>query len=325
MTIRVYEADEVRALLDYPGCIAAVRAAMAALSASGAEQPLRQIVALGEGRMFGLMPGTQSEADGFGAKVISVFPDPAHDGRAAHRGVVVLFDGDGAVACIADAGAVTEIRTAAATAVATDALAREDARSLAIFGCGAQAASHIRALPLVRRFEDIAVWGRDSARAGEFAARIAAETGLPVRAEADPRAAAQADVVCTVTGSPTPVLLGDWIKPGTHVNAVGSSHPGPVEVDPVLVVKSRYVADSRRSALAAAAEFLDAKAAGLIGDEHIVAEIGEILNGTVTARNSPQDITLYKSLGHVVQDLAAVAYIDAKARESGLPSGRASC
>jgi ornithine cyclodeaminase len=310
--IRVYEADQVRALLDYPGCIDAVRRAMAAFSASGRDQPLRQIVEIGEGRLFGLMPGSQPDAPGFGAKVISVFGDPARPGRAEHRGVVVLFEGaSGTVACVADAGTVTEIRTAAASAVATDALARATSRTLAIFGTGAQAESHIRAVSLVRPFETISVWGRDAGRTAAFAERVAAETGLPVRAEPDPRIAAKADVICTVTGAHDPILLGEWVRPGTHVNIVGSSHPGPVEVDHALVIASRYIADSRRSVLAAGAEFLDAKAAGLIDDTHIVAEIGEVLIGRVAGRTSPDEITLYKSLGHVVQDLAAAAYIDA--------------
>ncbi|WP_404711388.1 ornithine cyclodeaminase family protein [Sphingomonas sp. MMS24-J13] len=312
MTIRVYEADRVRALLDYPGCIDAVRRAMAAFSASETEQPLRQIVELSEGRLFGLMPGSQPDAPGFGAKVISVFGDPARPGRAEHRGVVVLFDGvSGAVACIADAAAVTEIRTAAASAVATDALARADARTLAIFGCGAQAESHIRALAVVRRFDAIMVWGRDPVRAAAFAERLAGETGLPIRPEPNPKIAAKADVICTVTGAREPILLGEWVRPGTHINLVGSSHPGPVEVDHALVVASRYIADSRRSVLAAGSEFLDAKAAELIGDDHIAAEIGEVLLGRIAGRISPDQITLYKSLGHVVQDLAAAAYIDA--------------
>jgi ornithine cyclodeaminase len=312
--IRVYEADEVRALLDFPGCIDAVRSAMAAFSASGRDQPLRQIVELGEGRLFGVMPGSQPDAAGFGAKVISVFGDPARPGRTEHRGVVIVFDGvSGAVACIADAGSVTEIRTAAASAVATDALARADARTLAAFGCGAQAESHIRAVSLVRPFETISVWGRDYGRTAAFAERITVETGLPVHAEADPQIAAQADVICTVTGARDPILFGGWVRPGTHINVVGSSHAGPVEVDHALVVASRYIADSRRSVLAAGAEFLDAKAAGLIDDDHIVAEIGDVLSGRIAGRTSPDEITLYKSLGHVVQDLAAAAYIHAKA------------
>lgn len=315
MAITLYDAAKVHAALDYPGCIDAVRRAMAAFSAAGVAQPLRQIVALSDDRLFGLMPGMQPDDAGFGAKLISVFADPNRPGRAEHKGVVVLFDGaQGHVLCIADAGAVTEIRTAAASAVATDALARSDARRLAIFGCGAQARSHIRALALVRPFVDIAVWGRDPARAAAFVRTIVAETGPPVRAEPDPRcAAAGADVISTVTGASAPILLGDWVQPGTHINLVGSSHPGPVEVDHALVCASRYVADSRRSALAAAAEFLDARAAGLIDDSHIVGEIGEVLLGRIAGRTSPTEITLYKSLGHVVQDLAAAAYILARA------------
>lgn len=315
MTITVFDATQVQALLDYPGCIEAVRRAMGAFSAGGRPQPLREIVSLGDGRLFGLMPGTSPESDAFGAKLISVFADPDRPGRSAHKGVVVLFDGaTGEVACVADAGAITEIRTAAASAVATDALARRDARRLAVFGCGAQAASHIRAIAEVRALESVVVWGRDAARAEAFARTMAAETGLAVRAAPDPRtAAAQADIICTVTGSATPILLGEWVRAGTHVNAVGSSHPGPVEVDAALVMKSRYIVDSRRSALAAAAEFLDAKAAGLIGDDHIVAEIGQVLIGEASGRNSDEDVTLYKSLGHVVQDLAAAAYIHARA------------
>jgi ornithine cyclodeaminase len=134
--------------------------------------------------------------------------------------------------------------------------------------------------------------------------------GAPMQVVADARmAAAEADVICTVTGSATPVLLGDWVRPGTHVNLVGSSVPGPVECDGALVARARYVADSRRSALAAAAEFLAAKQAGLVDDAHVVAEIGEVLLGRVSGRTSPEQVTVYKSLGHIVQDLAATAVV----------------
>lgn len=318
-----YGPEDVRALLDYAGCIGAVREAMAAFTADGTPQPLRNIIEIAPGKLFGLMPGTRPAPHGFGAKLVSVFGDPGRPGRTAHRGVVVLFNRDtGEVDCLADAGEVTEIRTAAASAVATDVLARPDAKRLAIFGCGVQAATHLRAIALVRRLEQVLVWGRSLDAAQAFAARMQAETGLPVRAVADARAAAgEADMICTVTASSTPVLFRAWVRPGTHVNVVGSSWAGPVEVDDALVVASRYVADSRRSVLAAGAEFLNAKAAGLIGDDHIVAEIGEVLLGRVPGRRSPDEITLYKSLGHVVQDLAAAGYVHARA--SGLPRGHA--
>jgi len=314
-SVPFYGPEEVRARLDYEGCIVAVRTAMAEFSADGKPQPLRSIFEIAPARLFGVMPGTLAAPHGFGAKVLSVFGDPAQPGRSAHRGIVVLFDREsGRVACIADAGEVTEIRTGAASAVATDALARPDARTLAVFGCGAQAASHIRALALVRPLQEILVWGRSAERATAFAERMRREVGIPVRAiAAGHEAATAADIICTVTGSRTPVLLGEWVRPGTHVNVVGSSHAGPVEIDHALVQASRYIVDSRRSALAAAAEFLLAKEAGIIGDGHIAAEIGEVLLGRIPGRRSPAEITVYKSLGHIVQDLAAVSYLHARA------------
>lgn len=310
-----YGPEAVRAGLDYDGCIAVVRGAMADFSADGKPQPLRSIFELAPAKFFGLMPGALVAPHGFGAKLLSVFADPARAGRSAHRGVVVLFDRDsGEVSCIADAGEVTEIRTAAASAVATDVLARPDARTLAIFGCGVQAASHVRALVRVRRLERILVWGRSAERAAGFAEQMRREVGIAVTAVAEGReAAAAADIICTVTSSRTPVLLGEWVRPGTHVNAVGSSHAGPVEIDHALVRASRYIVDSRRSALAAAAEFLLAKEAGLVDDDHIVAEIGEVLLGRIPGRRSPEEITVYKSLGHIVQDLAAVSYLHSRA------------
>lgn len=314
-SVPYYGPEHVRAALDYDGCIAAVRQAMADFSADGRPQPLRSIFEIAPARLFGLMPGTLAAPHGFGAKVLSVFADPAQPGRATHRGVVVLFDRDsGQVSCIADAGEVTEIRTAAASAVATDALARADARTLAVFGCGAQAASHIRALSRVRRLERILVWGRSAERAAHFAERMEREIGSAVMPVAEGREAAfAADIICTVTSSQTPVLLGEWVQRGTHVNIVGSSHPGPVEIDHALVQASRFIVDSRRSALAAAAEFLRAKEAGLVDDGHIAAEIGEVLLGRIQGRRSPDEVTVYKSLGHVVQDLAAVSYLHARA------------
>lgn len=314
-TVAFYGPAQVRAALDYDGCIAVVRTAMAEFSADGRPQPLRNIFEIAPDKFFGLMPGTLAAPHGFGAKLLSVFGDPAQPGRSAHRGVVVLFDREtGEVTCIADAGEVTEIRTAAASAVATDVLARRDARTLAIFGCGLQATSHIRALVRVRQLQEILVWGRSVDRAARFAEQMQREVGVRIRAVKEGReAASSADIICTVTGSPTPVLLGEWVRPGTHVNAVGSSRAGPVEIDHALVRASRYIADSRRSALAAAAEFLSAKEAGLIDDSHIVAEIGEVLLGRIPGRTSAQEITVYKSLGHIVQDLAAVSYLHARA------------
>jgi ornithine cyclodeaminase len=310
MTCPVFGPEEVRSLLDYDGCIAVVREAMTRLSADAVNQPLRSIFEVAPGKLLAVMPGMLSAPGGVGAKLITAYPEPGRAGRSAHRGIVVLFDRvTGVVQCIGDAGEITQIRTASASAVATDALARADARRLAIFGYGTQAAAHVRAIKRVRALTEVVVWGRSIDSASEFAAHMAQETELPIRAVADAEEAAQMDIICTVTSSATPVLKGRWVRPGTHINAVGSSYAGPTELDSELVVKSRYIADSRNSALAAAAEFLIAKQAGLIGDSHIVAEIGEVLLGRVPGRTSTDEITLYKSLGHVVQDLAALTYI----------------
>src|SRR3954449_7384974 len=172
MTIDFFDAAEVERLLDYPGCIAAMRAAMTALSSGERPQPLRQIFTVGKDAMFGTMPGELAALSTFGAKLISVFADPNRPGRTRHQGVVVAYDGaTGAVSCIADAEPVTKIRTACATAAATDALARADADVLAVFGTGLQAESHLHALPLVRPFREILLWGQSPQRARELAAR----------------------------------------------------------------------------------------------------------------------------------------------------------
>ena len=305
--MRMIDRDEVRERLTYEVCMPLVRRAMIALSRGETRQLLRAIVPLGGGRLFGVMPGALGERAMFGAKLVSVFPENFAKGVQSHQGVVVLFDGEGgAPLCVVHAGEVTAIRTAAASAVATDALARPDARRLALLGYGEQALTHARAIAKVRPLSAIAVWGRSPDRARAFAERLGAELGLPVAACASAEAAvAEADIVCTVTNAAEPVLLGRWVAPGTHVNLVGSSFAGPVEVDDELVVRARFIADSREGVLAQGAEFLHAKAAGLVGDDHVVGEIGQVLDAALEGRQTPDQVTVYKSLGHIVQDLAA--------------------
>ena len=256
--------------------------------------------------MWGGMPGGMGAGECFGAKLISVYPENFAKGVQSHQGVVVLFDPEnGAPVCTVHAGEITAIRTAAASAVATDALARKDARRLALLGYGEQAGTHARAISRVRELEEIVVWGRSIERAREFAVAMSAELGVEVRAvESVKEAVAEADVVCTVTSAAEPILMGEWVRAGTHVNVVGSSFAGPAEVDNELVRRSRFFVDSREGVLAQGAEFLRAKAAGVVGDGHIVGEIGEVLAGDVVGRRSAEEITVYKSLGHVVQDLA---------------------
>jgi ornithine cyclodeaminase len=318
MTIAFFDADQVDALLDYPGCIDAVRKAMIVLSSGERPQPLRQIFTVGDGEMFGTMPGELAALSTFGAKLVSVFHEPGSASRTRHRGVVVAYDGaTGEVSCIADAEPVTKIRTGCASAVATDALARSDAEVLAIFGTGVQAEAHLRALPLVRRFREILLWGRSPDKTRAFADEMSRWIGRPITPVSDGRdAAASADVICTVSSSPEPILFGEWVKPGTHINLVGSSYLGPVEVDSLLVAKARYIADYRPGVLAQAAELAVARDAGIVDDSHVVGEIGEVLAGRIPGREDDQQITIYKSLGHVVQDLAAAAYLRSRSAVS---------
>lgn len=306
--MRLIDAAEVRANLTYELCIPVVREAMIALSAGETRQLLRSIMHFEDGRMFGVMPGALGDAAAFGAKVLSVFPKNFEAGRPSHQGVVLMFDPvTGELACVAEAREITAIRTAAASAVATDALARPDARRLAVLGYGEQAETHLQAIGKVRDLESIVVWGRSSDRARAFADRMAAHAAAPVSVAPNAQAAvADADIICTVTASAEPVLKGAWLKPGAHVNLVGSSFAGPAEVDSDLVVRSRFIADYREGILKQGAEFLHAKAAGLVSDDHVVGEIGQVLAGALPGRQSPDQITVYKSIGHIVQDLASV-------------------
>jgi ornithine cyclodeaminase/alanine dehydrogenase-like protein (mu-crystallin family) len=309
--MKFFSRDDVAAKLTFDICIPAVRAAMTALAKGETRQLPRGYLPLEQGRIFGTMTGALGDGGPFGAKLISVFPDNFDKGLPSHQGVVVLFDRDsGKPMAMADGGEITAIRTACASAVATDALARPDASRLAVFGYGEQAETHLQAISRIRKLTAVTVWGRSPDRAKAFADKMSDHTGLPVSAIASAEeAAADADIICTLTNAKEPILLGAWIKPGTHINAVGSSVPGPVEVDNDLVVRSRYVADSRVNVMLAGAEFLKAKEAGLIGDDHIIAEIGQVLAGDIVGRRNAEDVTFYKSLGHIMQDLASLAAI----------------
>lgn len=305
--MRFIDREEVARRLTYDICIPIVRDAMIAFSKGETKQLLRSVIPLSAGRFFGIMPGALGENAPFGAKLISIYPENFAKGRQSHQGLVVLFDPEtGEAVCALHAGEITAIRTGAASAVATDALARNDARRLALLGYGEQAATHARAIRKVRNIQSITVWGRSAERARAFAERTQAELGIPVAAAGTvAKAVAEADIVCTLTSAAEPILKGEWVRPGTHLNVVGSSYAAPAEIDNALVVRSRFIVDSREGVLQQGAEFLRAKAAGLIGDDHIAGEIGQVLAGKVEGRRSADEITVYKSLGHIVQDLAS--------------------
>jgi ornithine cyclodeaminase/alanine dehydrogenase-like protein (mu-crystallin family) len=309
--MRFIDREEVARRLTYDICIPLIRDAMIAFSAGETKQLLRSIIPLADGHLFGIMPGALGANKAFGAKLLTVFPENAAHGRQSHQGLIVLFEPDaGTPVCVVHAGEVTAIRTAAASAVATDALARKDAKHLAILGTGEQAATHARAIRKVRALESITVWGRSQNSAHAFATKMQGELGVHSTAIATvQQAVANADILCTVTSATEPILKSEWVQPGQHINVVGSSHAGPAEIDNALVARARYFADSREGVLNQGAEFLRAKQAGLIDDHHILAEIGQVLAGKAEGRRTPEEVTIYKSLGHIVQDLASAWWL----------------
>jgi ornithine cyclodeaminase len=254
------------------------------------------------------MLGAMLEDGVFGAKLVSVYPENFAYGGPSHQGVVALFDGEsGAATAMLDAGEITAIRTAAASAAATDALARPEASRLAILGYGEQAERHVEAVRCVREIGRLTIWGRDPAKAEAFAARFGGTACASVA-----EAVAEADIICTVSASPEPILRGAWVADGTHINAVGSSRAGPVEIANDLVARARFFADHEEGVRAQGAEYLYALAAGAIGPEHLLGEIGEVFAGTLPGRTRESDVTIYKSLGSVVQDLASARHIVSK-------------
>jgi alanine dehydrogenase len=319
LELRILRGPEIKALLPMGDCIDLMRRTMIAVSEGRATIPLRSVVPVTNGFM-GVMPGALGEPDGFGLKLLSLFPGNPAAGLSSHLGLVLLFEPEhGRPVAMMDAAEITALRTAAASGLATDLLARPDAGDLAILGAGEQAASHLEAMLAVRPVRRVRVWSRTAAHAEAFAASQGAKWDLPVEAVADPQAAVTgADLICTVSASREPILTGDWIAPGAHLNVVGASRPDAAEIDTEAVVRARYFVDYRPSTLAEAGEYLRAVAAGAIDATHIQAEIGEVAAGARPGRGSAAEITLYRSLGIAAQDLAAAHVLLEAARAAGV-------
>ncbi len=320
METLIVNQQEVPLLLPMGECMEAVAAALAAVADGEAMLPLRSILWLPE-RVggLGLRPAALLPERVVGLKAITFFPGNEGTELDTHQGAVLLFEAErGRLLAVMDATSITAIRTAAASGVATRLLAREDAGDLAIVGSGTQARTHLEAMAIARRLRRVRVASKDLDRAKAFAARESGRHGIAVEPVASVReAVAGADIICTVTSSREPVLLGEWISPGAHINAVGSSVPFARELDTAAVVRSRLYVDRRESALNEAGDFLIPKKEGAIGDDHIVGEIGELLTGRVRGRASAQEITLFKSLGLAVEDVASARLIYDKAKKSG--------
>ena len=298
--------------------------ALRSLALGGALLPLRQVVRLPNGRdAFALMPAALNEPSALGAKVITVFPGNDATPYDSHQGAVLLFDTEhGRLIGILDASTITALRTAAVTAVATRLLARPHARTLALLGAGVQAETHLESVSLVRSIDEVRVWSRSGDRAHRFAEKFAGAGTRIVVCPTAREAVDGADVVCTVTSSRDPVLCGDWLVPGTHVNAVGASLATSRELDSAAVAKARLYVDRRESTLNEGGDFLVPKREGLIGDDHIVGEIGDLLvePPRIQGRRSDQEITLFKSLGLAIEDLAAARRIYDRAMATGAGS-----
>lgn len=311
---------EVPRLLPMKECIEVMARAFAALARSEATLPQRQIVWLSDrSGALGLMPAHMAGLGALGLKAVTFFPRNEGTELDSHQGAVLLFEsGRGRLLAIIDATSVTSVRTAAVSGLATRLLAREDAGDLALVGSGVEARTHLEAMLSVRKIRRVRVASKTQARARSFAERESKRHGIDVTPCASvEEAVTGADIVCTVTSSREPVLLGEWLSPGSHVNAVGSSVASTRELDTVAVLRSRLFVDRREAALAEAGDFLIPKAAGAVTDAHIRGELGQLVTGEVAGRTAPTDVTLFKSVGLAIEDLAAAQHIYSKARGSG--------
>jgi ornithine cyclodeaminase len=311
----------VTELLPMDEAIEVMRRALTLLAEGDVVMPLRQMIPLpGGDRVLGLMPSYLGGLEAVGVKVIAAFPANFGTEYDTHQGVVLYFDTErGLLRAIVDATSITAIRTAAVSGLATDLLARADAGDLAIIGAGTQAHTHLQAMMAVRPPRRVRVYSVPAESAAAFAARESRLTGLTVEvADTAEQAVAVADLICTTTTASEPVVLGAWVSPGAHINAVGAYTPATRELDSELVAGARLYADRRESLLSESGEFLIPKGEGLFGDEHIVGEIGEVLTGNAPGRTSPDEVTLFKSLGIASEDLAAAHHVYAKAKERGL-------
>lgn len=324
---------DVGALLSMHDCIDVMGRALIALARGESVLPLRTVFRLPNGTdFFALMPaylggkvipsaaregGPGSETSAaLGAKVITVVPGNHGTDLDSHQGAVLLFDAaNGSLLAVLDATAITSIRTAAVSALATKHLARADADDLAILGSGVQARTHLEAIALVRKIRRVRIWSRDAKRARALVDSVSGHFPEIAASASAESAIRDASIVCTVTSSTTPVLEGKWIGAGAHVNVVGAAAPRAREVDTEAIVRSRLFVDRRESALAEAGDILLPIAEGAITASHIVAELGEVVGGTRPGRESDSEITLFKSLGLAVEDIAAAQHVFALAIE----------
>jgi len=318
MSLLVLSEHDVRELLDMKSCVDAMEEVLTSLARGELFQPLRFV-----GRppnasgLMGLMPPARTGVGAaYALKEIVVTPPNPSRGLDAHQGAVLLHDGEtGQLVAVLNASPVTEIRTAAVSGVATRALARKNARRVAILGAGVQARGHVEAMRAVLDDPEIRIWSRRPEAADALAAELGATTAPSAEAALD-----GADVVCTTTTSNEPILELGWLAPGAHVNAVGSSVQTARELDAATVAASSFFVDRRESTLNESGDFLLAEAEGAVNRDHIRAELGDVLAGMHPGREDESELTVFKSLGIAVEDLAAAELVVRRARERGVGS-----
>jgi ornithine cyclodeaminase/alanine dehydrogenase-like protein (mu-crystallin family) len=320
MELRILRAADVRALLPMAECIELMHDTMIAVSQGRVVLPLRTVLVMpDEGGLLGNMSAYLADPECFGVKLVSVNPrrPPQY---SSHIGLVLLFESEyGRPVALLDAAEITAIRTGAASALATRLLARPEAGDLALLVAGEQARGHLEAMRCVRSLHRIRVWARDPTRAAAFAKEAFTAHGLNVEPCATVREAVRgADLICTLTKASDPILEGEWISPGAHLNIVGSSRADAAEIDTATVVRARLFVDRRESTINEGGEYLRALKAGAITPQHILGEIGEVASGLKAGRRAADEVTLYKSLGIAPQDLASAHHVLEQARARGV-------
>lgn len=315
--------SDVAALLPMGSAIEIMENALRAYSTGRVVQPVRLALSIEpHAGYLGVMPAHMRGGGGneaLGAKAVTFYTGNAERRLPTHMAVILLWDSaTGELLAIIDGRLITEVRTAATSAAATKALGRSDAGVLALLGAGVQARSHLEALGLVRSLREVRVWSRTKARREAFARQMADHEPPINVCETAEEAARGADLIVTATSSPAPVLEGRWIAEGAHINAVGAPRPDWRELDSATVAKARLFVDSRAGALTESGDIIRPLKEGVIDEGHIRGEIGEVLAGKVPGRTAPKDITLFKSLGMAVEDVATAAFVYQKARERGV-------
>lgn len=321
MSVLVLTHSEIFSLLSVEACIPVMADALKALARGEVVMAPRQVMWLSDKRgAIGAMPAHAKQWDMMGIKAISFFPANRETPYDTHQGAILLFEtAHGQLEAIVDASAVTAIRTAAVSGVATQLLANKEAVELTILGSGIQAQAHLEAMLAVRPARQVRVWSRSFDNAKRFAARQSSRYGIAVEPVSSARdAVAGAHIVCTTTVAQEPILKGQWIPAGAHINAIGASTPMHRELDAAAVAASRLFVDSREAAQREAGDFVWAKKEGAVDDRHILAELGEILVGASAGRTSAEEITLFKSVGLAIEDLACGHYLYSKALEKGI-------